>query len=69
VYFSNHALELKRLEQLSLDDVKDAFSRPDLEVYNNSTELYNRLQAIPKTDACLLLMSSGNFDGLDLLAL
>ncbi|UPT65659.1 MAG: Mur ligase family protein [Sphingobacteriales bacterium JAD_PAG50586_3] len=69
VYFSNHALELKRLEQLSLDDVKEAFTRPDLEVYNNATELYTRLQSIPKTDVCLLLMSSGNFDGLDLMAL
>lgn len=69
VYFSNHALELKRLEQLSTADVKAAFAREDLEVYNNAEQLYARLQAIPKTDACLLLMSSGNFDGLDLASL
>jgi UDP-N-acetylmuramate: L-alanyl-gamma-D-glutamyl-meso-diaminopimelate ligase len=69
VYFSNHALELKRLEQLSLADVKEAFTRTDLEVYNSASELYTRLQSISKENACLLLMSSGNFDGLDLLSL
>lgn len=66
VYFSNHALELKRLETLSVDDVKYAFDREDLEVYNDAAALTTRLQQVPKQDTCLLLMSSGNFDGIDL---
>lgn len=69
VYFSNHALELKRLDKLSVEDVKEAFKRPDLEVYNNSEELYARLKSVSHQSTCLLLMSSGNFDGLDLLSL
>lgn len=69
VYFSNHALELKRLEKLSVDDVKSAFNRADLEVYNDSAQLYERLKNISHQNTVLLLMSSGNFDGLDLLSL
>lgn len=69
VYFSNHALALKRLEKLSVDEVKAAFNRADLAVYNDAAQLYERLKNISHANTVLLLMSSGNFDGLDLLSL
>jgi len=66
VYFSEHALELKRLPRLTAEDVKIAFDDERLEIYNDSAQLRNELLMLDYKDVNLLLMSSGNFDGLDL---
>lgn len=68
VYFSHHALELKKLPALSRGAVKDHFRRNDLEVIDNSEELKNRVTAAISANGkpvFLLLMSSGTFDGID----
>jgi UDP-N-acetylmuramate: L-alanyl-gamma-D-glutamyl-meso-diaminopimelate ligase len=69
VYFSKHALALKRLPELSEDDVRNAFADPRLRIYNDSAKMQEDLLAVDFTGKNLLLMSSGNFDGLDLEAL
>ncbi|MFU8843892.1 MAG: UDP-N-acetylmuramate--L-alanine ligase [Bacteroidales bacterium] len=69
VYFNPHAVALKRLPPLTEEQIKTAFGRPDLLVYNDSKELMNKLQEMKWTQMNLLMMSSGNFDGIDLQAL
>lgn len=63
VYFNPHTIEHKRLEPISVDQVKQAFAREDIEVYTDSSQLLNRLYEEKWDSKNLLLMSSGNFDG------
>lgn len=68
VYFSHHALSLKGLPELHTGTVQQYFQRPDVEVIDKKTALEEKiislLQQSPKP-ICLLLMSSGTFDGID----
>ena len=63
VYYSQHALQLKRLPDLSPEQVKAAFSNPKVVVYTDSKKLRSDLLGIDWKDKNLLMMSSGNFDG------
>ena len=65
VYFNPHTLEIKRLPEISIEQVKEAFNREDLKVYNDSSEMLSDLMQQDWDNAMLLLMSSGNFDGLE----
>ncbi|PZF72416.1 UDP-N-acetylmuramate--L-alanine ligase [Taibaiella soli] len=68
VYFSRHALELKGLPPLQTEIVKNYFERNDLTVIDDKQTLQNAVQeTLSKADrpVCLLLMSSGTFDGID----
>jgi len=66
VFYSAHALELKRMPPLDPDQVRAGFGTPGLLVINSAQELsqWLRSQSYHKTN--LLLMSSGNYDGLDI---
>jgi UDP-N-acetylmuramate: L-alanyl-gamma-D-glutamyl-meso-diaminopimelate ligase len=66
IYFSHHALALKRLPELSADDVREAFNDSRLVIYNDSGRMKEDLLKMNFDNINLLLMSSGNFDGLDL---
>lgn len=66
IFYSRHALELKRLEFFDSNDVVKAFERFDIQVYNESNELHEFLLNTNWHHHNLLLMSSGNFFGLDL---
>lgn len=66
VYFSAHALEIKRLPPITAEDVKQAFKRDDLLVFTETEELYKYLLGLDKHDTTLLLMSSGNFGGMEI---
>jgi UDP-N-acetylmuramate: L-alanyl-gamma-D-glutamyl-meso-diaminopimelate ligase len=65
VFYSKHALELKRLPPLSAEKVKAGFGREDLLVLNEKEELVKWLMEQSYENVNLLLMSSGNYDGLD----
>ncbi len=69
VYFNPHAIELKRLPPITKEQVKEGFGNSRLEVLTDSKELSKRLLGINWNNSVLLLMSSGNYDGLDLSAL
>jgi UDP-N-acetylmuramate: L-alanyl-gamma-D-glutamyl-meso-diaminopimelate ligase len=66
VFYSRHALELKRLPPLPEQKVYDEFGKPGLVVIQEKGELNNWLMERSYKNANLLLMSSGNYDGLDL---
>jgi len=61
-----HAVELKRLPQLSHEQIKAAFAHPDLHIFSDAEKLEAFLQARRRSHAVLALMSSGSFKGLDL---
>ncbi|NPD45328.1 MULTISPECIES: UDP-N-acetylmuramate--L-alanine ligase [unclassified Lentimicrobium] len=65
VYFNPHTIAHKRLESISEEQVKQAFAREDLVVFTDSKKLLERLYSENWENQNLLLMSSGNFDGVD----
>jgi UDP-N-acetylmuramate: L-alanyl-gamma-D-glutamyl-meso-diaminopimelate ligase len=67
VYYSHHTIEHKKLEPISEKEVKTAFQNEKLHVFTSSEELQAFLKAEDYNNAVLLLMSSGNFDGVNLL--
>lgn len=69
VYFNPHALKLKRLPDITPDQIRKGFARADLEVYNDSSLLLERLKNENRKELVFLMMSSGNFDGMDLASL
>jgi len=66
VFYSNHALELKRMPALPKEKVMAGFNKKNLLVMNDKNELWQWLQDQSYANANLLLMSSGNYDGLDM---
>jgi len=69
VYFNPHAIELKKLPPLSVDNVKSAFGNIEIMVYNNSGELFSQLKRTKFVKPVFLLMSSGDFDGINFYSL
>jgi UDP-N-acetylmuramate: L-alanyl-gamma-D-glutamyl-meso-diaminopimelate ligase len=69
VYYSPHTLEIKKLPDLSAGQLADFFNEPGLRIATTGDEL-EQLVLEAKTDVptVLLWMSSGRFDGLDLMA-
>ena len=65
VFYSRHALELKRLPPLSPEKVAAGFGKKDLLVLNEKEDLLKWLMEQSYENVNLLLMSSGNYDGLD----
>ena len=66
VYFNPHTLTLKKLPPLSTTEVQQYFNDNDMHVVNDSAQLLLLLQKLNIVNTNLLLMSSGNFDNLDL---
>ena len=69
VYFNPHTLEHKKLPPISEKDIKHTFGRNDLLVFTDSHEMEKFLEIQEWKNANLLMMSSGNFDGIDFLKL
>lgn len=69
VYYDPAVVEQKRLESISIADVKSAFQREDLMVLNAKIDIRSALEGAFQPGDVVLLMSSGNFGGLDLPAL
>ncbi|AYD49001.1 UDP-N-acetylmuramate--L-alanine ligase [Arachidicoccus soli] len=68
VFYSPHALELKRMPLLPKTSVLNGFAKDNLFVINNKEDLSSFLQTIHLQNCNLLLMSSGSFDGIDILS-
>ena len=65
VYFNPHAIEHKKLPPLDPQRVLQAFGNDNIKIYTNSKQLMDDIVAMDWNSANLLLMSSGNFDGVD----
>jgi UDP-N-acetylmuramate: L-alanyl-gamma-D-glutamyl-meso-diaminopimelate ligase len=69
VYYNPEIVENKRLEEISPDYIKQHFGREDLFVFTDSKEMVELLKNEDWERKNLLLMSSGNFHGVDFAAL
>ncbi|MDQ6813035.1 MAG: Mur ligase family protein, partial [Bacteroidota bacterium] len=67
VFYSKHALELKRMPGLLKETVEKGFGKEGLAVITVKSELVEWLSLQQYKDANLVLMSSGNYDGLDVI--
>jgi UDP-N-acetylmuramate: L-alanyl-gamma-D-glutamyl-meso-diaminopimelate ligase len=65
VYFNPHTLAHKKLADISPEMVKAAFKNDNLMVFTDSNKMQSLLRSYDWKNSNLLLMSSGNFDGLD----
>jgi UDP-N-acetylmuramate: L-alanyl-gamma-D-glutamyl-meso-diaminopimelate ligase len=66
VFFNPHAIALKKLIPITVDDVKEGFGNKTIKVFTDSTDLEKFLRSIDYKNTTLLMMSSGNFGGMDL---
>ena len=69
VYFNPKTIEHKKLTPISAEQVLEAFGEGNIEVFTDSTVLQRRLQEMEWHERNLLLMTSGNFDGVDFVQL
>ena len=69
VYFNPHAIRLKRLPEITPEQVSEGFGRAGLAVFTSASAMTERLRQERDPSSVLLLMSSGNYDGVDLQAL
>lgn len=69
VYFNPAVVKHKRLPTLSPDEVQKQFDKDDLVVYNDSEALVDHLRSLDENTFVLLIMTSGNFSGIDLKSL
>lgn len=69
VFYDPHAVELKRLPPVPPERIAGAFGLEGLEVLTDPIALMGAVRNGLEGDAVLLMMSSGNFGGIDLPAL
>ncbi len=65
VFYSPHAVMIKQLEEIKGEQIDEAFDRQDLVVFTNPADFKTYLFSQDYDNTCLLLMSSGNYGGLD----
>ena len=65
VFYSPHAVKIKRLKEVTEEQIANAFRRDDLIIYTEPKAFKKYLFEQNLKDTVLLLMSSGNYGGLD----
>ncbi|MEW5845561.1 MAG: Mur ligase family protein [Bacteroidota bacterium] len=66
VFYNPHTVEMKKLPPIEPNDVVHGFGNPAPRVFTNSNELVNALLNLSWSNTNLLIMTSGNFAGVDL---
>jgi len=65
VFYSPHAVKIKQLEEVTKEQIGKAFERDDLIIYTNSEDFKKFLFSQEIKNKAIILMSSGNYGGLD----
>ena len=65
VFYSPDAVKIKQLEEVTYDQIANAFNRKDLIIFTNPSEFKTFLFNQNFENAALVLMSSGNYGGLN----
>lgn len=66
VYYSEEALRIKRREPIAPDLIKECFADESIHVFTTPEDLNAHLKNMNKENTVFLMMSSGNYGGLDL---
>jgi UDP-N-acetylmuramate: L-alanyl-gamma-D-glutamyl-meso-diaminopimelate ligase len=69
VYFNPHTIEHKKLKAITEGQVRSAFARNDIKIFTESDKVKEYLKSENRNNTTVLMMSSGNFDGVDFAAL
>ena len=69
VYFNPHTIEHKKLKPISIEQVQEAFGDTKMKVFTQSKQVSDYLKATNWKNKNLLMMTSGNFDGVDFVKL
>lgn len=64
VYFNPHTIAHKGLAEITKDQVFEAFGRRDIKVFTESKDVVAEIKSHKWENTNLLMMSSGNFDGI-----
>ncbi|ESU20890.1 UDP-N-acetylmuramate-alanine ligase [Flavobacterium cauense R2A-7] len=65
VFYSPDAVKIKQLEEVTYEQIAQSFKRDDLIIYTNPADFKNYLFGLDLENSALLLMSSGNYGGLN----
>ena len=65
VFYSPDSVKIKQLQEVTQEQIANAFERKDLKIFSNATAFKDFLFAQGFDDSVLLLMSSGNYGGLN----
>jgi len=65
VFYSPDAVKIKQLEEVTYEQIAQSFQRDDLIIYTNPADFKNFLFSQNFDNSALLLMSSGNYGGLN----
>lgn len=65
VFYSPESVKIKQLEEVTKDQIAGAFERSDLKIYTDALSFKEFLYQQNFDDSVLLLMSSGNYGGLN----
>lgn len=66
VYYNPEKVKAKGFPEISSDELKKAFANPALQIFTNALDLSSFLKQQQYKNKNLLMMSSGNFGGLDI---
>ncbi len=69
VFYSPDAVKIKQLEEVTYDQIAQSFQRDDLVIYTDPQVFQEYLFGLDFANSALLLMSSGNYGGLNFEAL
>ena len=65
VYFNPHTIAHKKIAPITVEQIQSSFNRNDIMVYTDSKTLLEDILKMEWKNKNLLMMSSGNFDGID----
>lgn len=65
VFYSPDAVKIKQLEEVTYEQIAKSFNREDLIIYTNPQDFKDYLFNLNLENSALLLMSSGNYGGLN----
>ncbi|SDS55120.1 Mur ligase family protein [Gramella sp. MAR_2010_147] len=66
VFYSPDAVAIKKLEEVSEDQIRKSFQKENLKIFTTSETFKGELKKTDLKNSVLLMMSSGNYGGLDM---
>lgn len=69
IFYLPESVAIKKLKEVTPEQIKNAFEREDLTIFTDAASFHSFIEKHNYSNTTLLLMSSGNYGGLDLLQL
>ncbi len=66
IFYLPESVAIKKLKEVTPEQIKEAFEREDLTIFTDAASFHSFIEKQNYSNTTLLLMSSGNYGGLDL---